>query len=202
VVEEPTCAYWSHACTWSPISSDGRHGHPRGQDRRLRAPEAAVHEEERDVIAQREREVALSLRPRFAGTLIAGATCTWPRKRGRGTTSMERPATGKLFTLVLAPRGLRGTRGGLDLTLLGRIRGFADTPRSAIAVGHILVTGRTRVETERRRRRTETTTARRSGSVTSPRLLALVAKAAISGRPPPGRGGPGLEGRRVVSSSS
>jgi phosphate transport system protein len=91
---------------------------------RLRAPESAVPDEARDVIAQMG-EVARSLIGKV-GDVIEGRDVSLAQAIEAEDDSMD-ALRRKLFTLVLSPRWAHGTEPAIDLTLLGRYyERFAD----------------------------------------------------------------------------
>jgi len=106
---------------------------------RLRAPDAAVPDEARDVIAQMG-EVAHSLMSKVAD-VIDGRDISLAQEIELEDDSMD-ALRRKLFTLVLSPRWSHGTEAAIDLTLLGRYyERFAD---HAVAIARrvtFIVTG-------------------------------------------------------------
>jgi phosphate transport system protein len=106
---------------------------------RLRAPESAVPDEARDVIAQMG-EVASSLMSKI-GDVIDGRDVALAQAVEAEDDSMD-ALRRKLFTIVLSPRWSHGTESAIDLTLLGRYyERFAD---HAVAIARrviFIVTG-------------------------------------------------------------
>jgi phosphate transport system protein len=107
---------------------------------RLRAPEYAVPDEARDVIAQMG-DVAASLVLKVAD-VVDGRDISLAQAIEAEDDSMD-ALRRKLFTLVLSPRWSHGTESAIDLTLLGRYyERFAD---HAVAIARrviFIVTGR------------------------------------------------------------
>jgi phosphate transport system protein len=101
---------------------------------RLRAPESAVPEDARDVIAQMG-EVAGSLVEKVAD-VIDGRDVSLAQAIEAEDDSMD-ALRRKLFTLVLSPRWAHGTESAIDLTLLGRYyERFAD---HAVAIARRII---------------------------------------------------------------
>ena len=101
---------------------------------RLRAPEPAVPDEARDVIAQMG-EVAGSLMSKIAD-VIDGRDIALAQAVEAEDDSMD-ALRRKLFTIVLSPRWSQGTEAAIDLTLLGRYyERFAD---HAVAIARRVV---------------------------------------------------------------
>ena len=101
---------------------------------RLRAPESAVPDEARDVIAQMG-EVAGSLMSKIVD-VIDGRDVALAQAVEAEDDSMD-ALRRKLFTIVLSPRWSQGTEAAIDLTLLGRYyERFAD---HAVAIARRVV---------------------------------------------------------------